>query len=141
MVQVLGRSKLDVEVGKPFMFRERSMEANALATIFHEQLARYDDMKADGVIHPEFPRTVKEHFEYSAEMLLGHLRYGTSGGYGTSSCHPYFRRSNWPAKNLLLAGNFNMTNMEALNEHMIGQGSILYLILTLSPFLSLSVIV
>ena len=118
----IGALKLDVEVGKPFMFRERSMEANALATIFHEQLARYDDMKADGVIHPEFPRTVKEHFEYSAEMLLGHLRYGTSGGYGTSSCHPYFRRSNWPAKNLLLAGNFNMTNMEALNEHMIGQG-------------------
>ena len=118
----IGALKLDVEVGRPFMFRERSMEANALSAIFHEQLARYDQMKAEGIMHPEFPRTVKEHFEYSAEMLLGHLRYGTSGGYGTSSCHPYFRRSNWPAKNLLLAGNFNMTNMEALNEQMIGQG-------------------
>ncbi len=118
----IGALKLDVEAGRPFLFRERSMQANALAAIFHEQLARYDRMKADGVIHPEFPRTVKEHFEYAAEMLLGHLRYGTSGGYGTSSCHPYFRRSNWPAKNLLLAGNFNMTNMEALNDQMIGQG-------------------
>ncbi|MBT6956878.1 MAG: amidophosphoribosyltransferase [Opitutae bacterium] len=118
----IGAMKLGVDVGKPFMFRERSMETNALATIFHEQLARYDQMKADGIIHPEFPKTVKNNFEYSAEMLLGHLRYGTSGGYGTSSCHPYFRRSNWPTKNLLLAGNFNMTNMESLNLNMIGQG-------------------
>ena len=118
----IGALKLGAAVGQPFMFRERSMETNPLTSIFHEQLARYDRMKAEGTIHPEFPQTVKEHFEYAAEMLMGHLRYGTSGGYGTSSCHPYFRRSNWPAKNLLLAGNFNMTNMESLNEQMIGQG-------------------
>ena len=118
----IGAMKLDTEVGKPFMFRDRSMEANALSQIFHSQLARYDQLKTEGVLHPEFPRTVKEHFEFSGEIYLGHLRYGTSGGYGIGSCHPYFRRSNWSAKNLLLAGNFNMTNTEALNTQMIEEG-------------------
>jgi amidophosphoribosyltransferase len=114
--------KLDAQVGHPFMFRDRSMETNALSQIFHRQLARYDQLKAEGSLHPEFPRTVKEHFEFAAEIYLGHLRYGTSGGYGIGSCHPYFRRSNWSAKNLLLAGNFNMTNTESLNNKMIEEG-------------------
>ena len=118
----IGCMKLDTQVGLPFMFRDRSMETNSLSEIFNRQLARYDQLKSDGVMHPEFPRTVKEHFEFVAEIYLGHLRYGTSGGYGISSCHPYFRRSNWSAKNLLLAGNFNMTNTEELNQQMIASG-------------------
>ncbi len=118
----IGCMKLDTEVGLPFMFRDRSMETNSLSQIFNRQLARYDKLKTDGAMHPEFPKTVKEHFEFAAEIYLGHLRYGTSGGYGISSCHPYFRRSNWSAKNLLLAGNFNMTNTEDLNQEMIASG-------------------
>lgn len=53
---------------------------------------------------------------------MGHLRYGTSGGYSLSVCHPFFRRSSWPTKNLMLAGNFNMTNTKELNESLISMG-------------------
>ena len=118
----IGAMKLNTDVGLPFMFRDRSMETNSLSQIFNRQLSRYDKLKTDGVLHPEFPKTVKEHFEFSGEIYLGHLRYGTSGGYGIGSCHPYFRRSNWAGKNLLLAGNFNMTNTESLNRQMIENG-------------------
>ena len=118
----IGAVKLNTTVGEPFMFRDRSMDANPLSQIFNRQLARYDALKSEGIMHPEFPKTVKDHFEFAAEIYIGHLRYGTSGGYGIGSCHPYFRRSNWAAKNLLLAGNFNMTNTEALNQQMIDSG-------------------
>ena len=53
---------------------------------------------------------------------MGHLRYGTSGGYSLSACHPYFRRSPWPTRNLMLAGNFNMTNTLELNDSLIAMG-------------------
>jgi amidophosphoribosyltransferase len=74
------------------------------------------------MIHPEFTSTVKDNFEFGGELLLGHLRYGTSGGYSLSSCHPYFRRSPWPTRNLALCGNFNLTNTEELNRSLIAMG-------------------
>ena len=54
--------------------------------------------------------------------LLGHLRYGTSGEYGSTTCHPYFRKSNWHGKNLMVAGNFNLTNVDELNRHLVERG-------------------
>jgi amidophosphoribosyltransferase len=77
---------------------------------------------AAGVVHPEFPDTVKKHFDFGGELLMGHLRYGTSGGYNLSSCHPFFRRSPWPTRNLALCGNFNMTNTAELNQSLIAIG-------------------
>jgi amidophosphoribosyltransferase len=68
------------------------------------------------VIHPEFTETVKKNFDFGGELFLGHLRYGTSGGYNLSACHPYFRRSPWPTRNLRSAGNFNLTNTMELNQ-------------------------
>jgi amidophosphoribosyltransferase len=50
------------------------------------------------------------------------LRYGTSGEYGSNTCHPYFRKSNWPSKNLMIAGNFNLTNVEELNKQLVQRG-------------------
>ncbi len=73
-------------------------------------------------IHPEFADTVKRHFDFGGELLLGHLRYGTSGGYNLSACHPFFRRSPWPTRNLALCGNFNLTNTRELNESLIAMG-------------------
>ncbi|MFW5883510.1 MAG: amidophosphoribosyltransferase [Verrucomicrobiota bacterium] len=118
----IGACKLDVPVGKPFMFRERSVQTNSLSRIFNAQLDRYNEMVREGTIHPEFVQTVREHFEFGAEVMIGHLRYGTSGSYSLSNCHPYFRRSNWPIRNLMLVGNFNMTNTRALNEGLIARG-------------------
>src|SRR6185436_8143847 len=63
-----------------------------------------------------------KNFDFGGELLLGHLRYGTSGGYNISSCHPYFRRSPWPTRNLALCGNFNLTNTEELNRSLIAMG-------------------
>jgi len=79
-------------------------------------------MVKDGIAFPEFPETYKKHFDYGGEILLGHLRYGTSGAYGSTTCHPYFRKSNWPGKNLMVAGNFNLTNVEELNQKLVNRG-------------------
>ena len=114
--------KLDVPAGEPFMFRERNIKSNPLDRIFKALLQQYEAQVADGTIHPEFPDTVKRHFDFGAELYLGHLRYGTSGGYSLSACHPFFRRSPWPTRNLMLGGNFNMTNTMELNNSLIAMG-------------------
>jgi amidophosphoribosyltransferase len=114
--------KLDMPTGEPFMFRERNVKANPLDKIFRTLLGQYNDHVRTGVIHPEFTPTVKKNFDFGGELLMGHLRYGTSGGYNLSSCHPFFRRSPWPTRNLALCGNFNLTNTAELNQSLIAMG-------------------
>jgi len=115
----IGCVKLNVAPGKPYMARERTIKQNSLARIFKGQLKAYQKKVDRGIIHPEFPETVKEQFEFGGEILLGHLRYGTSGIYSSTSCHPYVRRTNYPTKTLMVLGNFNMTNAWDLNHHLI----------------------
>jgi amidophosphoribosyltransferase len=114
--------KLDVPAGERFMFRERNVKSNPLDRIFKQLLGQYNERVASGAIHPEFPETVKKSFDFGGELYLGHLRYGTSGGYNLSACHPYFRRSPWATRNLALCGNFNLTNTAELNESLIAIG-------------------
>lgn len=114
--------KLGMPPGQPFMFRERCVKANPLDRIFRGLLENYQEKLSQGLIHPEFPETVKKHFDFGGELYMGHLRYGTSGGYNISSCHPFFRRSAWPTRNLALCGNFNMTNTSDLNKALIAIG-------------------
>jgi amidophosphoribosyltransferase len=114
--------KLGMPPGEPFMFRERNVKANPLDRIFKALLGQYHERIASGRIHPEFAETVKRHFDFGGELLLGHLRYGTSGGYNLSACHPFFRRSPWPTRNLALCGNFNLTNTAELNRSLIAMG-------------------
>ncbi len=114
--------KFDVPAGEPYMFRERNVEINPLDKIFQSLTARYTTLVGEGTIHPEFPDTVKKNFDFCGELYLGHLRYGTSGGYNLSACHPFFRRSSWPTRNLMLAGNFNLTNTAELNDSLIAIG-------------------
>jgi amidophosphoribosyltransferase len=114
--------KLGMPPGEAFMFRERSVKSNPLDKIFRALLDQYNDHVGSGVIHPEFADTVKRSFDFGGELLLGHLRYGTSGGYNLSSCHPFFRRSPWPTRNLALCGNFNLTNTSELNESLTSMG-------------------
>ena len=118
----IGCVKLDVAPGQQYMARERTIKQNSLARIFKGQLKGYQKMVDKGIIHPEFPQTVKDNFDYGGEILLGHLRYGTSGVYSSNSCHPYVRQSNWPTKNLMLAGNFTITNEKDLNADLINRG-------------------
>ncbi|MEC7802240.1 MAG: amidophosphoribosyltransferase [Verrucomicrobiota bacterium] len=118
----IGSMKLNIDAGEAFMFRERSTSSKALAKIFDKQNKILDKLIEKGEAFPEFPETIKKHFEYGGELLLGHLRYGTSGAYGSTTCHPYFRKSNWPGKNLMVAGNFNLTNVEELNSKLVDRG-------------------
>ena len=118
----IGSMKLNMPPGEAFMFRERSTSTKALSKIFSGQHKKLEKMIKDGIAFPEFPETYKKHFDYGGEVLLGHLRYGTSGAYGSTTCHPYFRKSNWPGKNLMVAGNFNLTNVEELNQKLVERG-------------------
>ena len=118
----VGCLKLNTPVGHPYIFRERSIESNPLARIFNQLLTDYNDQVDQGVIFPEFPHSVKENFSFGGEILLGHLRYGTSGIYTTKNCHPFVRKSNWPTKSLMLAGNFTITNEKEINQQLIDHG-------------------
>ena len=118
----IGCIKLDVVPGQRYIARERSIKTNPLSRIFQKLLKDYQKKVDKGMIHPEFPDTVKQNFSFGGEVLLGHLRYGTSGVYSTENCHPFVRQSNWPTKNLMLAGNFTITNEKAINSHLINRG-------------------
>ena len=118
----IGCVKIDVAPGQPYMARDRSIKTNSMARIFKDQLKEYNKLVKRGLIDPEDPQTVKDHFEFGGEILLGHLRYGTSGVYSTKNCHPFVRQSNWPTKNLMLAGNFTITNEKDLNNSLIDRG-------------------
>jgi len=114
--------KFDMPAGEPYMFRERSVKSNALDKIFKDTLKQYQKLQRNGDILPDYVPSIKAKYDFCAEYYMGHLRYGTSGGYSLSVCHPFFRRSSWPTKNLMLAGNFNMTNTHELNESLISMG-------------------
>jgi amidophosphoribosyltransferase len=118
----MGCVKLDMPKGKAYMFRERALNDNSLSDLFKKQLKHFDKLVRLGEIIPEYAPSVKENFDFGGEVLMGHLRYGTSGKFNESSCHPYFRKSNWPTRNLMVLGNFNMTNTAELNEILIQRG-------------------
>ncbi|MFP4282163.1 MAG: amidophosphoribosyltransferase [Verrucomicrobiota bacterium] len=118
----IGSVKFDMPLGQAYMARDREIKDNPLGRLFKRALKQYDRLQKRGLVYPEFPETVKEHFEYGGELLMGHLRYSTSGGLGATACHPYFRQSNWPTRNLMVAGNFNMTNVDELNTILIDRG-------------------
>ena len=114
--------KFDMPAGEPYMFRERSVKSNALDRIFKDTVKQYQQLIRNRELLPDYVPSIKQKFDFCAELYMGHLRYGTSGGYSLSVCHPFFRRSSWPTKNLILAGNFNMTNTQQLNDTLIAMG-------------------
>ncbi len=118
----IGSVKIGVPPGSAYLFNNQSVETNCLSNIFNEQLALYNDKVKKGIIHPEFPDTVKANFDYEAEVLMGHLLYGTKDARGKESCPPFVRKSTWPARNLMLVGNFNVTNSDRLCDELINFG-------------------
>lgn len=118
----IGCCKLDMPLGEPYMSRLRSVKKDSLDELFEEARKDYARLARREGFDPEAPANIHKHFEYGGEILMGHLRYGTSGGLGKGSCHPYIRRSNWPTKSLMVMGNFNMTNTDELHQLMIDRG-------------------
>lgn len=114
--------KLDVEPGNTYMDRLRSVEAKATQDIFGKINKLFDEAKFN---HPDLYNNAqwqKENIPFLGELLLGHLRYGTFGKNGVESCHPFKRQNNWMSRNLLVAGNFNLTNVDELFTHLVELG-------------------
>jgi amidophosphoribosyltransferase len=118
----IGCCKLDMPLGQPYIFRKRDATRDSMGSVFRGELKTYNKMVRKGVINPEDPTSVKNNFDFGGEVLMGHLRYGTSGRFDSGSCHPYMRRSNWPTRTLMVMGNFNMTNAGELNHKLISRG-------------------
>ncbi len=109
--------KLNTEPGYPFMNRIRSNAPQAIADIFHrigEQINEFEKYNPGVRNHPGL---LKGHIDFMGEILLGHLRYGTQGKNKLEYCHPFINRHIVPARNLALAGNFNIINAEELYAH------------------------
>ena len=114
--------KLDVQPGKRYISRHRAMGANAVAEIFEYVQKKFAD------VHNESPELLqdtdwlKENVSFTGEVLMGHLRYGTHGKNSIESCHPFLRQNNWMTRNLVVSGNFNMTNVDELLEQLFELG-------------------
>ena len=118
----IGCVKLNMPIGKPYVHRRRGIESDALAQIFRKEMKSFFKMDRKSLLDKDNPGSVKDHFDFGGEILMGHLRYGTSGEFDEGSCHPYLRRSNWPTRTLMVMGNFNMTNAAELNQTLIQRG-------------------
>lgn len=116
----IGVVSFDVPQGKPYIFRQRSVKPNPIADIFKSISSDFYDFQKKFPLN-DMP-LLKENLPYIGELLLGHLRYGTHGGNDISFCHPFHRKSNYKTKNMLLAGNFNMTNNDQLFDKLVDLG-------------------
>ena len=114
--------KLDVAPGDRYISRVRSCEAQPIQDIFAQINER---LNSEMAMHPEYANDVaaqKSNIPYVGELFLGHVRYGTFGKNNIESVHPFLRQNNWMHRNLIVAGNFNMTNVTELFNSLIELG-------------------
>lgn len=116
----VGVIKLDPEPGSPFIFRKRESGSGAIAQIF-DKISRKINANANKEQMKD-AAYMKDKVPFIGEVLLGHLRYGTYGGSASDLCHPFIRENNWMTRNLMLAGNFNMTNVDELFDILVDLG-------------------
>jgi len=106
--------KLDVEPGYPFLHRIRSAAPQAISDVFRQIGEEVNDLEKFNPDIKKHPGLMKGHVKFMGEVLLGHLRYGTQGRNNVEFCHPFIKRHTIPARNLALAGNFNLVNTDEL---------------------------
>lgn len=114
--------KLDVEAGERYISRVRSNDAQPIQDVFAQINDRINEELAS---HPEYADDVaaqKRNIPYIGELFLGHVRYGTFGKNSIESVHPFLRQNNWMHRNLIVAGNFNMTNVTQLFNSLVELG-------------------
>ncbi|WP_295792694.1 class II glutamine amidotransferase [Mucilaginibacter sp.] len=114
--------KLDIEPGKRYISRHRSMASNAVADIFEYIQKKFAEIQKETPEKMKDAAWLKEHVSFTGEVLLGHLRYGTHGKNSIENCHPFLRQNNWMTRNLVIAGNFNMTNVDELLQQLYDLG-------------------
>lgn len=118
----LASIKLDVSPGERYISRIRSNDAQPIQDIFAQINER---INLEFKNHPEYKDDVaaqKKNIPYIGELLLGHVRYGTFGQNSVENVHPFLRQNNWMHRNLIIAGNFNMTNTNELFDNLIKLG-------------------
>ena len=111
--------KLDVSPGKRYISRMRSIDNKPIQDVFGKIMSRFKDLNANQINDADY---LQQNFAFTGELSLGHLRYGTYGKNDIENCHPFLRQNNWRTRNLVVAGNFNMTNVDELFDVLIDIG-------------------
>lgn len=111
--------KIDPTPGNRYISRKRYANANAISDIFRDVMWHFERLSAEEVRDTQY---LKDNFPYMGELLMGHLRYATHGRNDIEAVHPFLRQNNWLSRNLVMAGNFNMTNVDELFRHLVNLG-------------------
>ena len=113
--------KHDMQPGQKYLSRIRSASNSPIKDLFSE-INEEIKVKYNGAENQSDPQWFKQNIKFCGELLLGHLRYGTFGKNDINACHPVTRENNWPSRSLVLAGNFNLTNVEELFNLLVDIG-------------------
>ena len=111
--------KLASAPGEEYMFRERAEGSTAIQEIFASVHKQYSDLPSSKLSDAAY---AERYLPFAGEIYMGHLRYSTTGKSGLSYVHPFLRRESWRAKNLCICGNFNMTNVDEIFDHIAANG-------------------
>ncbi|MBX2927986.1 MAG: amidophosphoribosyltransferase [Saprospiraceae bacterium] len=111
--------KIGIDPGKKYISRKRSAASNYLEDMFEQIYWHFEDVPEAQLQDAAW---LKANKPYMGELLMGHLRYGTHGDNTIETCHPFLRQNNWITRNLLLAGNFNLTNVDELFQELVELG-------------------
>ncbi len=114
--------KLDVQPGNRYIFRQRSNQANPIKEIFGRIYEDIDELSRTHKEELKNAKFIKDNVPFACDIYLGHLRYGTYGNYNIDYVHPVSRENNWKSKNLVMAGNFNLTNVGEVFSSLVELG-------------------
>lgn len=114
--------KLDVDPGSRYISRYRSNSNRPVQDVFEKINRYFRDVRDKNSALLDDSAWLKKNIPFTGELLLGHLRYGTFGRNSIESCHPFLRQNNWMSRNLVVAGNFNLTNVDELFNHLVELG-------------------
>jgi amidophosphoribosyltransferase len=118
----LANIKLDMQPGQRYINRLRSNSASPIQDIFKTVFDKFEKVKTQNPDRLRDVQWLKNNLEFTGEVFLGHLRYGTFGKNDIENLHPVMRENNWKTRNLVLAGNFNMTNVDELFDKLVELG-------------------
>ena len=114
--------KFDMEPGQRYISRTRSIAKSPIQDIFDQINGRFQQIQNENPENLKNIEYLKKHVGFTGELFLGHLRYGTFGRNSIESCHPFLRQNNWITRNLVIAGNFNLTNVDELFDVLVNVG-------------------
>ncbi len=114
--------KFDVDPGTRYISRSRAAGSGAIKEIFSKINCRFEEVQKYNPDNLKDSEWLKKNLPYTGELFLGHLRYGTFGGNSMENCHPFLRQNNWMTRNLVVAGNFNLTNVDELFDQLVELG-------------------